>query len=71
ATGKAAAKAAKDTAAKAEADRIAAQNLKQLKAEYQQLIASGNVDAAARKLQEIAKAQRAAASTAQDAAQST
>ena len=71
ATGKAAAKAAKDTAAKAEADRIAAENLKQLKAEYEQLIASGNLDAAGRKLQEIAKAQRAAASSAQDAAQST
>lgn len=71
ATGKAAAKAAKDTTAKAEADRIAAENLKQLKAEYQQLIASGNVDAAARKLQEVTKAQRAAASSALDAAQST
>jgi len=71
ATGKAAAKAAKDAAAKAEADRIAAQNLRQLKVEYQQLIASGNLDAAGRKLQEIAKAQRAAASTAQDAAEST
>lgn len=71
ATGKAAAKAAKDAAAKAEADRVAAENLKQLKAEYQQLIASGNLDAAGRKLQEIAKAQRAAAGSAQDAAQST
>ncbi len=71
ATGKAAAKAAKEAAAKAEADRVAAENLKQLKAEYQQLIASGNVDAAARKLQEIAKAQRAAAGTAEDAAKST
>lgn len=71
ATGKAAAKAAKDSAAKAEADRIAAENLKLLKAEYEQLIASGNLDAAGRKLQEIAKAQRAAASSAQDAAQST
>ncbi|WP_291594202.1 phage tail tape measure protein [Comamonas sp.] len=71
ATGKAAAKAAKEAAAKAEADRIAAENLKKLRAEYEQLIASGNLDAAGRKLQEIAKAQRAAASTAQDAAQST
>ena len=71
ATGKAAAKAAKETAAKAEADRIAAENLKQLKTEYEQLIASGNLDAAGRKLQEITKAQRAAASSAQDAAQST
>lgn len=71
AMGKAAAKAAKDAAVKAEADRIAAENLKQLKVEYQQLIASGNVDAAARKLQEIAKAQQAAAGTAEDAAKST
>ncbi|UNV89519.1 MULTISPECIES: phage tail tape measure protein [unclassified Comamonas] len=71
ATGKAAAKAARDTAAKAEADRIAAENLRQLKVEYQQLIASGNLDAAGRKLQEIAKAQRAAAGTAEDAAKST
>lgn len=71
ATGKAATKAAKDTAAKAEADRIAAENLRHLKAEYQQLIASGNLDAAGRKLQEIAKAQRAAAGTAEDAAKST
>lgn len=71
AMGKAAAKAAKDAAAKAEADRIAAENLKQLKVEYQQLIASGSVDAAARKLQEIVKAQRAAAGTAEDAAKST
>ncbi|MDH1472945.1 phage tail tape measure protein [Comamonas thiooxydans] len=71
AAGKAAAKAAKDTAAKAEADRIAAESLRQLKVEYQQLIASGNVDAAARKLQEIVKAQRAAAGTAEDAAKST
>ena len=71
ATGKAAAKAAKDAAAKAEADRIAAENLKTLRAEYEQLIASGNLDAAGRKLQEIAKAQRATASSAQEAAQST
>ena len=71
AAGKAAAKAAKDTAAKAAADRIAAESLRQLKVEYQQLIASGNVDAAARKLQEIVKAQRAAAGTAEDAAKST
>lgn len=71
ATGKATAKAAKEAAAKAEADRIAAENLKQLKVEYQQLIASGNLDAAGRKLQEIAKAQRAAAGTAEDAAKST
>lgn len=71
ATGKAAAKAAKETKAKAEADRVAAENLKRLKSEYQQLIASGNLDAAGRKLQEIAKAQREAAGTAEDAAQST
>ncbi|MDR0216736.1 MAG: phage tail tape measure protein [Comamonas sp.] len=71
ATGKAAAKAAKEAAAKAEADRIAAENLKKLRDEYDQLIASGNLDAAGRKLQEITKAQRAAASSAQDAAQST
>lgn len=71
ATGKAAAKAAKDAAAKAEADRIAAENLKKLRAEYEQLIASGNLDAAGRKLQEIAKAQTAAAGSALDAAQST
>lgn len=71
ATGKAAAKAAKETKAKAEADRVAAENLKRLKSEYQQLIASGNLDAAGRKLQEIAKAQREAAGTAEDAAKST
>jgi hypothetical protein len=41
-----------------------------LRAEYEQLIASGNLDAAGRKLQEIAKAQRAAAGSAV-AAQST
>lgn len=71
AMGKAAAKAAKETKAKAEADRVAAENLKRLKSEYQQLIASGNLDAAGRKLQEIAKAQREAAGTAEDAAKST
>ena len=43
----------------------------QLKAEYYQLIASGNVDAATRKLQEISKAQREASGTAVDAAKST
>lgn len=71
ATGKAAAKAAKETKAKAEADRVAAEHLKRLKSEYQQLIASGNLDAAGRKLQEIAKAQREASGTAEDAAHST
>ena len=71
ATGKAASKAAKDADAKAEADRRAAENLKSLAGEYQQLIASGNLDAAGRKLQEIAKAQRDAAGTAEDAAVAT
>jgi len=71
ATGKAAAKAAKEAAAKAEADRVAAENLKKLRAEYEQLIASGSLDAAGRKLQEITKAQLAAAGAAKDAAQST
>ena len=71
ATGKAASKAAREAELKAEADRRAAENLKSLAAEYQQLIASGNLDAAGRKLQEIAKAQQNAASTAETAAAST
>lgn len=69
--GKAAAKAARETAAKAEADREAAERLRQLRVEYQELIAGGNLDAAGRKLQEIAKAQREAAGTAADAATKT
>ena len=71
ATGRAASKAAKEAEAKAEADRMAADRLKTLAAEYQQLIASGNLDAAGRKLQEISKAQREAAGTAMDAATKT
>ena len=71
ATGKAASKAAREAAAKAEADRIAAESIKLLKTEYQQLIASGNLDAAGRKLQEIDKIQRSLAGSSADAAKAT
>lgn len=71
ATGKAAGKAAREAAAKAEADRVAAESVRRLKAEYRQLIASGNLDAAGRKLQEIDKIQRSLSGSARDAAQAT
>lgn len=70
-TGKAASKAAKDAKAKAEADRLATEAIKQLRAEYDKLIAGGNLDAAGRKLQEIDKIQQQLAGSAQDAATAT
>lgn len=56
---------------KAAADTAAAAAVKQLRAEYAQLIADGNLDAAGRKLQEIDKIQRGLAQSAKTAAEAT
>lgn len=56
--------------AKAQADAQAAQAVKQLRAEYAQLVASGNMQAAARTLIEIDRIQRRLAGSAEAAAES-
>lgn len=71
AQGAAAAKAAPAAKAKAEADRLAAEAVKQLREEYDQLMRSGNMQAAAAKLIEIDRTQRRLSRSAQDAATAT
>lgn len=56
---------------KAAADTAAAESVKRLRAEYSELIASGNLQAAAEKLREIDKAQRGVADSAKLAAEAT
>lgn len=53
---------------KAASDRAAAESIKQLRAEYADLVASGSIQAAAEKLQEINKALQGTPPAAQDAA---
>ncbi|MCO5338255.1 phage tail tape measure protein [Delftia tsuruhatensis] len=70
-TGRKSAEAKKASLDKAAADTAAAESVKRLRAEYSELMASGNLQAAAEKLREIDKAQRGVADSAKLAAEAT